>query len=82
MTRVVTTTCRYKRPPKKRKPGPAIEQRIVAAKGLPLRGAAPSQAQTEEHRRRGDAADALFHEMKRRIAAAVRSGGAPPPKKP
>ena len=36
----------------------------------------------EEHRRRGDAADTLFREMKRRIAAVVRSGGALPPKKP
>jgi hypothetical protein len=36
----------------------------------------------EEHQRRGDAADALFREMKRRIAAAARSGGAPPPKEP
>jgi len=35
-----------------------------------------------EHKRRGDAADALFQEMKRRIAAAVRPGGARPSKKP
>src|SRR6476659_9857658 len=109
MTRVVTTTCRYKRPPKKRKPGPAIEQRIVAAKKgrrfektsggqrfTPQGGSTqpstdssrvPSPANDdgprksaivtarkprlwrsdvpdmtpEEHRRRGDAADALFH---------------------
>ena len=36
----------------------------------------------EEHRRRGEAADAMFREMKRQIAAAVRPGGALPPKKP
>jgi hypothetical protein len=36
----------------------------------------------EEHRRRGETADAPFREMKRRIAAAVRSGGALPSKKP
>jgi hypothetical protein len=29
----------------------------------------------EERRRRGDAAEALFREMKRRIAAKVRQGG-------
>jgi hypothetical protein len=36
----------------------------------------------EEHQRRGDAADALFHQMQRRIADALRPGGALPPKKP
>jgi hypothetical protein len=30
----------------------------------------------EEHQRRGDAAEALFREMKRRIAATTRQGGA------
>ena len=29
----------------------------------------------EEHQRRGDAAEALFREMKRRIAAKTRQGG-------
>ena len=36
----------------------------------------------EERNRRGDAADALFQEMKRTIAAAVREDGARQPKKP
>jgi hypothetical protein len=35
----------------------------------------------EEHKRRGDAADALFREMKRRIAAAQHPVGALPSKK-
>jgi hypothetical protein len=30
----------------------------------------------EEHQRRGDAADAIFREMKGRIAAEARQGGA------
>jgi len=34
----------------------------------------------EEHKRRGDAADALFQEMKRAVVAALHS--APSPKKP
>jgi hypothetical protein len=39
----------------------------------------------EEHKRRGDAADAVFREIVRRIAGALRPGGAlplPPLKKP
>ena len=35
----------------------------------------------EEHKRRGDAADAMFREMKRKIAAAVRPGDTQPPPK-
>jgi hypothetical protein len=36
----------------------------------------------EEHQRGADAAHALFREMKCRVAAAVRPGGAEPTKKP
>jgi len=32
----------------------------------------PTDIAPEEHKRRGDAADALFQEMKRRIAAALK----------
>ena len=116
MTCIVTTTYRYKPPPKRRKPV-AIPQRIVTAKGSRRRvleaaaeaevtarlgkagdiqpstplGKASTPATDdrksaiatgrkprswrsdvldmtpEEHQRRGDTADALFREMKRRI---------------
>ena len=137
MTRIVTTTYRYKPPPKRkgRKLAKITGPAIVTAKGSRrpgrLRGGGQAAAEVnhaarppagddqpstplgktstpanddrksaivtarkpqnwhsdvpdmtpEEHQRRGDAADALFREMKRRIAAAVRPGGALPPKK-
>ena len=112
MTRVVTTTYRYKPPPKRkgRKLAGITGPAIVTAKGSrrpgPLRGgqaAAEVREQSPtvpasvdhipaiddpksaivtgrkpgswrsgvEHQQRGDAADALFREMKRRIAATV-----------
>jgi hypothetical protein len=64
----------------KGKPHPAAEPAqptrpaIVTAKN-PRRGRfgdVPDMT-PEEHKRRGDAADALFHEMKRQIAASKRS---------
>ena len=141
MTRIVTTTYRYKPPPKRkgRKLAEITGPAVVTAKGGrrpgPLRGCRQAAAEVEEnanarppaggaepstplgekpapanddrkpaivtarkprswrsdvpdmtpgeHKRRGDAADALFHEMKRRIADA-RHVALPPPqlKKP
>ena len=63
---IVTTVYRPKRPPRKRKPQPAIAAPIVAHRAKPGRfGDAPDMTD-EEHRRRGDAADALFRELVRR----------------
>ena len=133
MSRIVTSTYRYKRPPKRkgRKLAEITGPAVVTAKGSrrsgPLRGGRQAAAESEEsarsertgdtkpstpsgkvpapanddrksaivtaqkpsswhsdvpdmteeeHRRRGDAADALFREMKLRIAGAL------PPKKP
>jgi hypothetical protein len=105
---IVTSTYRYKRPPRKRKAvaldvpaivmpaptkkrqGPVIrlgtkgaeavndngdrKSAIVTAKNLRRSrfGDVPDMT-PEEHKRRGDAADALFREMKRQIAASKRS---------
>ena len=138
MTRIVTTTYRYKPPPKRkgrtlakitgpaivtakksRRPGPMRRGKQAAAEGdqaarpqagdaqpstrlgkasMPANDDRKSAIVTgrkprswrsdvpavtpEEHRQRGDTADALFREMKRRIAAAVRPGSTLPPKKP
>jgi hypothetical protein len=115
MTRIVRTSYRYKRPPKRKKPvtieGPAVitaatKRRKAAAEAkaalkasiqlapgespTPSRPASAAAAKSaivtvrrkaariippdllpetpEEHRRRGDAADALFREIQRRIA--------------
>ena len=130
MTRIVTTTYRYKRPPKRKGrklaeitgpavvtakgsrrpvgvgetaaeseesarsertgdtkpstpsgkvPAPANDDRksaiVTAQKPSSWHSDVPDMTE-EEHRRRGDAADALFREMKLRIAGAL------PPKKP
>ena len=95
-TRIVTSTYRYKRPPRKRKavpltgpaivreraPKPANDDWLAGHAPLPTAGTksavvtakrprssrfgdAPDLT-TEEHRRRGDAADALFREIVRR----------------
>jgi hypothetical protein len=105
---IVTSTYRYKRPPRKRKavaldvpaivmPAPTKKRQgpvirlgaeavndngeqprpaaIVTAKN-PRRGRfgdVPDMT-PEEHKRRGDAADALFREMKRQIAEKLREG--------
>jgi hypothetical protein len=116
MTRIVTSTYRYKRPPLKRKPavpleGPAIitirdKKRVTPETPEKIQAEAAEQIQPapaesmpatearsaiitirrkpdrilplgllpetpEEHRRRGDGADAMFQEMKRTIAEAV-----------
>jgi hypothetical protein len=114
MTRIVTSTYRYKRPPRKRKPaapieGPAIvtirdKKRVtpetpdqILSETAEQTQPAPAESTTapearksaivtirrkpervlpfgllpetpEEHKRRGDGADAMFREMKRRIA--------------
>ncbi len=105
MTRIVTTTYRYKRPPRKRKPV-ALEVPTIVRAAKPSHDRAAAEASRrlkelmkpdepekapevaspaivtarrsgarlvsdltpEEHKRRGDAADALFREMKRAIA--------------
>jgi hypothetical protein len=113
MTRIVTSTYRYKRPPRKRKPavpleGPAIvtirdrkrvapetpakilaEQAEAAVAPPPANEARKSAIITirrkpdrvlppgllpetpEEHKRRGDGADAMFQRFKRLIEEAV-----------
>ena len=134
MTRIVTTTYRYKPPPKRkgRKLAEITGPAVVTTKGSrcpgPLRGGRQAAAEVEEyacarpsvgdikssmppgnastpanddrksaivtaarkpqswrsdvpdmtpeeHKRRGDAADALFREMKRKIAAAMKKPG-------
>jgi hypothetical protein len=106
---IVTSTYRYKRPPRKRKAvaldvpaivmpaptkkrqGPVIRLGTKAAEAVndngdrkpaivtaknPRRGRfgdVPDMT-PEEHKRRGDAADALFREMKRQIAEKLREG--------
>ena len=55
---------------------PAIyEPAIIVTAKHPRRGRFDEEADMtlEEHKRRGDAADALFREMKRQIAASKRS---------
>jgi hypothetical protein len=68
MARIVTSIPRPKRPPKKRKPQPAITERIVSKKRKPGRADGVLDITPEEHKRRGDAADALFHELVRRAS--------------
>jgi hypothetical protein len=52
---------------------PAPKSAIVTIR-KPGKGYVPDLT-PEEHRRRGDAAEAIFREMKRRIAATKRQGG-------
>ena len=64
--------------PAKVAPPPADDDRksaIVTAKHPRRRSSFPNvpDMTLEEHKRRGDAADALFREMKRQIAASKRS---------
>jgi hypothetical protein len=89
--RIVSSTYRYKRPPRKRKavplevppivrkgaakpetpPAPANDDRkpaIVTVKRRNSRFGDAPDLTPEEHRRRGDAANALFREMVRRAA--------------
>ena len=77
MTRIVTTTYRYKPPPKKRKakPGPHPEAEhlptagtkptIVTARRREKRNADVPNMTPEEFQRRVDAADALWLELVR-----------------
>jgi hypothetical protein len=46
---------------------------IVTARKPGARHSLEPEMTPEEHKRRGDAADALFHEMKRKIAKKLRS---------
>jgi hypothetical protein len=102
---VVTTSYRYKRPPRRRKTVPLAGPAVVAKRTgkpkaepatAPLRlrptmigSPSPRKSRRsspharkryhdvpdltpEEHKRRGDAADAKFQEMKRRIAEKLR----------
>ena len=114
MTRIVTSTYRYKRPPRKRKavplegpvivrkrgkvdavappdrveePAPGNDNRpgtstsmddppksaIVTVKRRPGRFGDAPDLTPEEHRQRGDAADALFREIVRLAAGKARS---------
>jgi hypothetical protein len=66
MARIVTTTHRYKRAPKKRMPQPAIATPIVKKTGKWDRFGDTPDLTSEENQRRGDAADALFWELVRR----------------
>ena len=61
--------------------GPRKSAIVTTRKPRSWHGDAPEMTPAE-HQRRGDAADAMFREMKRRIAAAVQPSGALPPKKP
>ena len=58
-------------------PQPANDDRksaIVTARKPGSRFSTVPDLTPEEHKRRGDAADALFREMKRRVTAAARTG--------
>jgi hypothetical protein len=79
---------RYKRPPRKKRPvaieGPAVVRTAAPKAEAPApwksaivtirkRGSDRAPDMTpEEHQRRGDAAEAIFREMKRRIAERLR----------
>jgi len=67
MSAIVTTHYRYKRPPRKRTKAAAIEAPTIVTIRSRKHAQAPDMT-PEEHKRRGDAADALFQAMKRRIA--------------
>lgn len=51
---------------------PATKSSIVTARNPGKRHVNAPEITSEEHKRRGDAADALFREMKRRIAEKLR----------
>ena len=62
------------------KPSPK-QPAIVTARPKRGRSGDVGDLTPEEHRRRGDAAEELFRELVRRVAA-VRTGGSMPPRKP
>ena len=71
---IVRTHYRYRRPPWKRKPNPAAlaTPTVVTVRRRKHASLAQVPEMTpEEHKRRGDAADAMFQEMKRVIAAKI-----------
>jgi hypothetical protein len=63
---------RYFRPSRRSSAARARPSVIVTARKPGKRYADVPDMTPEEHRRRGDAADALFREMKRRIAAVLK----------
>jgi hypothetical protein len=69
MTRIVTSTYRYKRPPRKRKAVALDVPAIVKAADPANLPELHSVPRTKQRRRRGAGADAMFREMKRQIAA-------------
>ena len=77
MARIVATVYHPTRPPRKRKPQPAITAPIVTVEGKPSWfGDVPAMT-PEEHRRRGDAADAVLRELVRRAKGSSCAGGQP-----
>jgi len=71
---IVTTTYRYKRPPRKRAKAAAIDApaEIIVTASRPRAASLPPGllAETEqEHQRRGDAAAALWRELVRRATS-------------
>ena len=60
---------RPKRSPRKRKPQPAIAMPIVTHRVKAGRFGDAPDLTSEEHQRRGDAADELFRELVRRAAS-------------
>jgi hypothetical protein len=66
---IVTNSYRPKRPPRKRKPQPAITTAIVTTRAKRGRFGEAEDLTLEEHQRRGDAADARFRELVRRATS-------------
>jgi hypothetical protein len=91
MSRIVHYEHRYKTPPRKKTKKPPLEVPVVVRAAALKKSAGPAKSAIvtirkpgkgyvpdltpEEHRRRGDAAEAMFREMKRQIAATKRQGG-------
>ena len=73
LARIVTSVNRPKRPPSNRKPKPAIRRVDCHGEGEAGPGSGDARDLTsEEHQRRGDAADALFQELVRRATGRSR----------
>jgi hypothetical protein len=68
-TRIVTYAHRYKRPPRKRKAS-ALEVPTVVTSRRSGKSLSATETTSEEHQRRGDAADALWRELVRRVTQA------------
>jgi hypothetical protein len=62
-----------RKPASKKAEAPAPAKSAIVTIRKPGKGYVPDMT-PEEHQRRGDAAEALFREMKRRIAATRRGG--------